>query len=289
MAANKSTKKNTKTKALAGLNRLKKVLRDLEKAAVAFSGGTDSTLLLKICLEVLGREKVTALTAVSPLVSQKERENVKNLAETLNLKYHLIREAPDLEGFAFKENPRDRCYYCKKEIYAKLLEGFGSSMPSLLDGTNLEDLADYRPGRKAAEELGVRFPFVEAGLDKEAVRCLSKKMGLPNWDKPAEACLASRIPYGEEINAPKLLQIEKGEEYIKKLGFGECRLRHHGPLGRIEVPTKKITPFLEKREAIHNHLKDLGFTYITLDLQGLHRGSMNRLIKTPPEPPGQHW
>ncbi len=268
---------------------LKGLIAPLPEAAVAFSGGVDSTLLLYTCLEVLGPQRVTALTACSPLIPREELRGALKLARSLGVLQHLQVDTPDLEGTPFRNNPRDRCYHCKKEIFSSFLEilrkekreGFGKEIsgdrpgPWLLEGTNRDDLEAYRPGRQAVLELGVGSPLLKAGLGKKEIRVLSREIGLPNWNMPSQACLASRIPYGKTVDREKLLQVEKGESYLKSLGFGECRLRHHGPLARLEVPERNMARLLSLSPEMSKKIKALGFTHVTLDLEGLRNGSFD--------------
>lgn len=270
---------------------LKGLIAPLPEAAVAFSGGVDSTLLLYTCLEVLGPENVTALTACSPLVPRQELRETLNLALSLGALRHLQVDTPDLEGSPFRNNPRDRCYHCKKIILSSFLEVLGKEKrkgegiledgpgdrtgPKLLEGTNRDDLGAYRPGMQAVQELGVGSPLLEAGLGKREIRVLSREMDLPNWDMPSQACLASRIPYGKTVDREKLLQVEKGEFYLKNLGFRECRLRHHGALARLEVPKQDLARLLSLSSEVSKKIKALGFTHVTLDLEGLRSGSFD--------------
>ncbi|PKM83751.1 MAG: TIGR00268 family protein [Firmicutes bacterium HGW-Firmicutes-13] len=276
------------------LEKLKNNISEMKKVTVAFSGGTDSTLLLKVCLEVLGHSRVRAFMAYSPLIPQEELAEAKKLAGLLKVRLQVIDDLPDLNSPVFKTNPPDRCYYCKKEIYSVFTDvGFNNAASSassdpfdpsnnsspyttlMMEGTNIDDLADYRPGRKAAVELGVKAPFVETGFTKEDIRNVSRELELPNWNKPAQACLASRIPYGKTVSTQKLIQIEEGEKFLKKIGFEECRVRHYGSLTRLEVPSKMLDMLLKKSPQICSKFKTLGFTYITLDMMGLRKGSLN--------------
>lgn len=259
------------------LENLKNNISKMKRVTMAFSGGTDSTFLLKACLEVLGSSKVTAVMAFSPLVPREELVEAEKLADLLKARLQIIDNLPDLNRPVFRTNPPDRCYHCKYEIYSAFLHDVvhNNSSGCLIDGTNLDDLDDYRPGRKAAEELGVKSPLAEVGLTKENIRSLSRELKLPNWNKPAQACLASRIPYGKTVSTQKLTAIEKGEKFLKKMGFGECRVRHHGSLARLEVPEKMLDMLLKKKQKICSKFKKLGFTYVTLDMMGLRKGSLN--------------
>lgn len=252
------------------LNSLKEFISGFKKAGVAFSGGTDSTLLLKVCLEVLGPEKVRAFTALSPLVPRKEQEEARRLSRLLQVKDHRFLEVPSLTTYPFRHNTFDRCYHCKGEIYDRFqgeLKAVDNNIP-LLEGTNREDLEDYRPGLEAARERRACFPLVEAGMGKEEVREAARFLGLPNWNKPAQACLASRIPYGEEITLNKLCQVEEGERFLQELGFFNCRLRHHGSWARLEIPREKQKALLKRGEEIKGYIQKLGFDKVVLDLEG---------------------
>ncbi|MGI9953391.1 ATP-dependent sacrificial sulfur transferase LarE [Moorellaceae bacterium AZ2] len=260
------------------LERLKENLSSLDGVLVAFSGGVDSTLLLRVALEAAPR--VLAVTAVSPTYPQGELEQAKVLARDLGVE-HLVVESREMENPDFCSNPVDRCYHCKSELFGLLKEIAASrGLKVVLDGTNASDAGDYRPGMRAARAHGVRSPLLEAGLTKEEVRQLSRYYHLPTWNKPSMACLSSRIPYGEPITREKIAQIEAGEAFLRGLGLREVRLRHHGSLARLEVDPAAF-PFLVShgvREKIISTLKGLGFVYITLDLEGYRTGSMNEVL-----------
>ena len=249
-------------------------------ALVAFSGGVDSTFLLSVAKDALGA-KLLAVTVSFPAVPRSEVEAAKGLARKLKVKHLVVRADGVAAMKRFRSNPPDRCYHCKKAILSKLVaiakkRGF----PCILEASNRDDMKDYRPGHKAVKELGARSPLVEAGLSKADIRALSKERGLVTWDKPSAACLASRIPYGETITRAKLASIEEGEAFLVSLGFGACRLRHHGTLARIEVPESEMTKLLKGglRHKIVEKLKALGFRYVTFDLEGYRSGSMNEAL-----------
>lgn len=260
---------------------LKKIIASLEKVLVAYSGGVDSTLLLKICKDVLGDE-VIAVTALSETIPKKEVDEAIRLAGDIGVVHEIIRAEP-LKNHDFVANSSERCYYCKHDLHLllqKIAEREGASF--IIDGTNYDDADDFRPGRKAASELGVRSPLLEAGLTKEDVRTLSQFYQLPTWDKPSMACLASRFPYGHEITAEKLKKVEEAEEFIRNLGLKQVRVRlHDNDTARIEIESEMIGRLLESdtRSQIVGKLQKLGFTYITLDLKGYQTGSMNELLK----------
>jgi uncharacterized protein len=267
-------------KLAAKLARLKKIVARCGGALVAFSGGVDSTFLLSVARDVLGA-KLLAVTVAFPAVPAAEVRAAKALARSLKVR-HLIINADDVIGMEpFHANPPDRCYYCKTAILSKLLAvAQALGFPCILEASNKDDVKDYRPGHKAVKELGAKSPLIEAGLTKADIRALSKRRGLPTWNKPSAACLASRIPYGETITREKLGRIEKGEAYLAGLGFGAVRLRHHGALARIEVPGSEIPRLLRGgvRSKVVAKMKSLGFRYITFDLEGYRSGSMNEAL-----------
>lgn len=260
------------------LGKLKERLKRLEKVAIAFSGGVDSSFLLKVAIDELGREQVLALTAKTSLVPQREQQEAIKLANQMQAK-HLMVPINPLKSPQIASNPPRRCYYCKQEVMTALQEvAKKSGFEQLLDGTNFDDLKDYRPGQEAIQELGVLSPLQEALLTKAEIRELSKKIGLSTWQKPAMACLASRFPYGDPLTEGKLKQVEEGEELLFSLGFSQFRLRHHGETARLEVPEGDLVTLLEKRQIIVNVLKKLGFKYITMDLEGYRTGSLNEML-----------
>lgn len=265
------------------LDKLTEIIRSSPKAVVAFSGGVDSSLLLRLCRDHLGRENVLAVTGVSQTYTPEEKAGAKRFAKELGVR-HVLLETDELACREFAENPGNRCYYCKQELFNKIAglarkKGF----PAIIDATNADDLADYRPGRQAAEERGIVSPFVLAGFTKEDIRDLSKRLGLASWDKPANPCLASRIPYGTPITEDVLDQIQAGERYIRSLGFPVVRLRHHGRLARIEVPAEDIARLLKPgtRRKIAARLKSLGYLWIAVDLEGYRTGSLNESLAGP--------
>jgi len=246
---------------------------------VAFSGGQDSAFLLKVCSLVLPKANILAVTAVSATYPKDELRKARKLAKDIDVKLKVIKTR-ELDNKEFSVNSVQRCYFCKKELFSKLISlARENKLNFVLDASNISDKLDYRPGNIAKKELKIKSPLLEAGFDKEDIRKLSKELGLSSWNKPSLACLASRIPYGTKITADLLRRIDQAEAYLTSLGFRQVRLRHYNGLCRIEVEKKHINRLLHNRLAIVEKLKDLGYNYITVDLEGYRTGSLNEVIK----------
>jgi uncharacterized protein len=256
--------------------KLKGIVGPLGRVLVAFSGGVDSTLLLKVCVDVLGKENVLAFIGSSPVHPERETRGASNIARQLGAGYVVVNTA-EMENINFTSNPRDRCYHCKSGLLDQAWQiAREHDCNNIVEGSNIDDESDFRPGSRAVGEKGVLSPLKSAGLKKNDIRKLSRTLNLSTYDKPSFACLASRIPYETSITRNILKQIELSEEFLKGLGFRQLRVRYHGDVARIEVEDKNIATVMQHRDEIYEGLRVIGFTYVTLDLKGYRTGSMNK-------------
>lgn len=269
-------KKETELK----LQKLKERIASLESAVVAYSGGVDSTFLLKVASDVLEKDRLIAVTARSSTFPEREYKEAVEYIKTIGAKHLVIfSEELDIEGFS--KNPVNRCYYCKKELYSKIkVIAEREGLNAVLDGANLDDKGDFRPGQTAARELDVISPLMEAELTKQEIREISKEMGIPTFNKPSFACLSSRFPYGHEITAEKLGMVDKAEQFLLDEGFRQVRVRHHEDIARIEVAAEEREKLfsIDLLDRIGAKLKEIGFKYITVDVLGYRIGSMNEVL-----------
>ena len=279
----KSTKKTT-TDTLAGRERrLHDLIGSFDSVIVAFSGGVDSAYLAWAATRILG-PAAQCITAESPSYPDHHRQLALRIAREFGLRHEFV-GTREMERAEYRANPVDRCYHCKHELYTVLSTvAVERGIPVIVDGSNADDRADYRPGRKAAREFGVRSPLDEADLTKDDIRALSKQAGLPTWDEPASACLSSRIPYHSEVTPEKLRTIEQAETVLREMGFRVCRVRHHDTVARLEIGRDEMARALEPdvRERIVGELRALGYQHVTIDLQGYRMGSLNEGVRLRP-------
>lgn len=259
------------------LQQLQNTLLEMKRVAVAYSAGIDSTLLLKVAHDTLGKN-VIGITAVSASLPSHEKEEAAEIAQQIGIR-HVFVDSHETEDQRYLNNPTNRCYFCKINTYDDLIAyAHETGFDQMVDGTNADDVGDHRPGRQAALEHSIRSPLQEVGLSKAEIRDLARELGLPNWDKPAAACLSSRFPYGTLISIKTLGQVEQAEAFLRSLGFQELRVRHHDQIARIEIPPTDFTHVLTQHERIVEAIKACGYHYVTLDLAGFRSGSMNEVL-----------
>ena len=266
------------------LDRLRDRVRDLAPVIVAFSGGADSAFLAWVAHDTLGPAAASAVTAVSPSLSGAERDECAELAQEWGLRWSTV-ETVEMENAAYRRNDGDRCFWCKDALMDALGPAAAAAGATVVLGVNLDDLGDHRPGQRAAAGRGAAFPLVEAGFTKADVRIWSRQLGLRTWDKPAAACLASRIPYGTGVSVGVLGQVERAEARLKALGFASLRIRHYDDTARIEVPIDELDRVLALRAEVVAAVHTAGYRYVTLDLEGLRSGNLNAALRRPTDVP----
>ena len=260
---------------------LRRLMRDLKSVLVAYSGGVDSSYVALIATQELGEKAICAM-GISPSVSQNQFQQAEQIAKDFKFNYLSI-NTEELENPNYQANPTNRCYFCKSELYGRLTPlAKENKCEVILDGSNLDDTGDFRPGRQAAQEKGVRSPLIEVELSKAEIRELSKKHGLPTWDQPSSPCLSSRIAYGIPVSIERLSKVERGEDFLRQLGLKEFRVRNHGELVRLEIAPTEFEKILSKEitDLMAEKFRSLGFKYVTLDLHGYRSGAMNEVLKS---------
>lgn len=258
------------------LEELKAVIRGIGPCVLAFSGGVDSTFLARVCRDTLG-DGVTAVTMVTPLFPAREKQDARRFARAMGIRHVFLTQGLPA---GVRSNPVDRCYHCKRQVFVSL-QRFAASrgLGAVIEASNADDRADYRPGARAVKELGIRSPLQEAGLTKADIRRLSRRLGLESWEKPALACLGSRFVYGEKLTSEKLMMVERAEEYLRALGVRQVRVRFHGGVARIEASPRQFALLARERAGITRRLRKLGFDYVAVDLEGYRTGAMNETLK----------
>jgi uncharacterized protein len=262
------------------LKQLQGLFQEMEQALIAYSGGIDSTLVAKVAYDVLG-DKALAITAVSPSLLPEELDDAQTQAQTIGIPHELV-ETQEMENPNYTSNPVNRCYFCKSELHDTLKPlALARGYPYVVDGVNADDLQDYRPGIQAAKERGARSPLAEVGITKADVRRLTQELGLPWWDKPSQPCLSSRFPYGEEITVAKLQRVGRAEVYLRQQGWNQIRVRSAGDTARIELPPDQIQDFVMQMDLpqLTQKFQELGFLFVTLDLEGYQSGKLNRVLE----------
>jgi uncharacterized protein len=259
---------------------LRRTLGDCDRVVVAFSGGADSAFLTCVAADTLGRDRVVAATAVSPSLAPSELADCRRLSDEWGVPWLPV-DTDELDRPAYVANGGDRCYHCKAELLDALVPIAAAMAAVVVLGVNVDDLGDHRPGQQAAAERGARFPLVEAGFTKADVRAESRRLGLSTWDKPAAACLASRLPYGTPVTVARLESVARAEAALRGLGFAESRVRHYGDLARVELPLRDLDEALGRREAVVAAVRAAGYRYVTLDLEGLRSGNLNQALAGP--------
>jgi len=262
------------------LKQLQGLFQEMEQALIAYSGGIDSTLVAKVAYDVLG-DKALAVTAVSPSLLPEELDDAQTQAQTIGIPHELV-ETQEMENPNYTSNPVNRCYFCKSELHDTLKPlALARGYPYVVDGVNADDLQDYRPGIQAAKERGARSPLAEVGITKADVRRLTQELGLPWWDKPSQPCLSSRFPYGEEITVAKLQRVGRAEVYLRQQGWNQIRVRSAGDTARIELPPHQIQEFVMQMDLpqLTQKFQELGFLFVTLDLEGYQSGKLNRVLE----------